>query len=87
MDTEIPKDFKHEELISFVKDRPGHDQRYSINASKIQNELGWKPKYNLKEGLILTVKWYLENRDWFKIIQKNNNKWNQLNQKTLMSTF
>ncbi|CAB3289283.1 dTDP-glucose 4,6-dehydratase [Methanocaldococcus lauensis] len=56
---------KSEDLIEFVEDRPGHDIRYSLDASKI-NELGWKPKYNFKEGLKETIKWYLNNEWWWK---------------------
>jgi len=53
-----------ENLIEFVKDRPGHDLRYAIDASKIQNELGWQPSLDLEEGLKKTVDWYLENENW-----------------------
>lgn len=56
---------KYEELITFVKDRPGHDLRYAIDASKISNELGWVPEENFESGLRKTVVWYLENRDWW----------------------
>jgi len=52
------------ELITFVKDRPGHDMRYAIDASKIQQELGWKPKQNFESGLEETVRWYLEQTEW-----------------------
>ena len=52
------------ELITFVKDRPGHDRRYAMNAGKIERELGWKPKETLETGLRKTVRWYLENDDW-----------------------
>lgn len=55
-----------EKLISFVKDRPGHDLRYAIDASKIKKELGWKPSVSLKEGLERTIDWYFENREWLK---------------------
>jgi dTDP-glucose 4,6-dehydratase len=48
----------------FVKDRPGHDIRYSLNSSKIKKELGWKPKVDFKEGIKLTIDWYLENKTW-----------------------
>jgi dTDP-glucose 4,6-dehydratase len=52
------------ELIRFVKDRPGHDRRYAMDASKIERELGWKPKETLGSGLRKTVRWYLENEEW-----------------------
>ena len=52
------------DLITFVKDRPGHDRRYAMDASKIERELGWKPKETLESGLRKTVRWYLENADW-----------------------
>ncbi|WP_437227248.1 dTDP-glucose 4,6-dehydratase [Planctomicrobium sp. SH661] len=55
----------HANLITFVTDRPGHDQRYAIDASKIEQELGWKPSLTIEEGLEKTVRWYLENRDWW----------------------
>jgi dTDP-glucose 4,6-dehydratase len=53
-----------EELITYVKDRPGHDRRYAIDATKINKELGWKPSVSFEEGLSKTVDWYLENTDW-----------------------
>ncbi len=53
-----------EELITFVKDRPGHDLRYAIDASKISNELGWKPSVTFEEGLEETVDWFLGNKKW-----------------------
>lgn len=55
----------HAQLITFVKDRPGHDLRYAIDASKIQRELGWVPEEDFDSGLRKTVLWYLENRDWW----------------------
>lgn len=55
---------KPESLINFVKDRPGHDRRYAIDSSKIQKELGWKPKTSFDEGLKKTVTWYLESSEW-----------------------
>jgi len=53
-----------EQLITFVKDRPGHDLRYAIDASKINKELGWKPSVTFEEGLSKTIDWYLENQEW-----------------------
>jgi len=53
-----------EKLITFVKDRPGHDLRYAIDASKINKELGWEPSVTFEEGLALTIDWYLENQKW-----------------------
>ena len=52
------------ELITFVKDRPGHDLRYAIDASKINKELGWSPSVTFEEGLELTIEWYLNNKEW-----------------------
>ena len=56
------------DLITFVKDRPGHDLRYAIDASKIERELGWKPRETFETGLRKTVVWYLENRDWWQSV-------------------
>jgi dTDP-glucose 4,6-dehydratase len=53
-----------EKLITYVTDRKGHDLRYAIDASKLENELGWKPSIAFEEGLNRTVDWYLENEDW-----------------------
>ena len=55
----------YKDLITFVKDRPGHDLRYAIDASKIERDLGWKPQETFESGLRKTVIWYLENRDWW----------------------
>ena len=54
----------HEELITFVADRPGHDMRYAIDAGKIQRELGWTPEETFASGLAKTVDWYLTNQEW-----------------------
>ncbi|MFM7662391.1 MAG: dTDP-glucose 4,6-dehydratase [Bacteroidota bacterium] len=53
-----------EKLITFVTDRAGHDKRYAIDASKLQNELNWRPSLKFEEGLVQTVDWYLQNQDW-----------------------
>jgi dTDP-glucose 4,6-dehydratase len=55
---------KPESLIQFVKDRPGHDRRYALDSSKLQRELGWKPKVSLREGLGMTIRWFRENAKW-----------------------
>lgn len=57
-----------EKLITYVTDRAGHDLRYAIDASKIMNELGWKPSLQFEEGIELTIEWYLNNRDWLEHI-------------------
>ena len=61
----------YKELITYVTDRPGHDFRYAIDASKISNELGWQPKENFETGIEKTILWYLENREWWQAIQDN----------------
>ena len=61
---------KSEDLIEFVEDRPGHDFRYSMNSSKIRNELNWNIKVNFDEGLKKTVDWYFSNRKWWEDIVK-----------------
>jgi len=55
-----------EQLITYVKDRPGHDRRYAIDASKINRELGWKPSVTFEEGISQTIDWYLDNTTWLK---------------------
>jgi dTDP-glucose 4,6-dehydratase len=60
---------KSEEIIEFVKDRPGHDFRYSLDISKIE-KLGWKPKINFEDGIKKTISWYKENKDWWESVVK-----------------
>ena len=67
-------------LIQFVQDRPGHDQRYAIDASKLQSGLGWRPNYNFESGLRLTVQWYLKNRSWWQPLVKNSDALSRLGQ-------
>ncbi|NLE84238.1 MAG: dTDP-glucose 4,6-dehydratase [Chloroflexi bacterium] len=71
----------HENLISYVADRPGHDRRYDIDITKIENELGWKPSHDLRQGLVDTVKWYLDNPEWVRAIvqQSDYDSWVQTN--------
>jgi dTDP-glucose 4,6-dehydratase len=58
-------------LITFVPDRLGHDYRYAIDSSKIQNELGWKPSYSINEGLAETILWYQSNQEWWNRLISN----------------
>lgn len=59
---------QYKDLISYVTDRPGHDLRYAIDASKIERELGWKPEETFESGLRKTVQWYLNNKDWWQAV-------------------
>jgi dTDP-glucose 4,6-dehydratase len=60
LDKEVPGTQNYASLITFVDDRPGHDRRYAIDASKIENQLGWQAKEDFESGIIQTIKWYLE---------------------------
>ncbi|KEO78517.1 dTDP-glucose 4,6-dehydratase [Paenibacillus polymyxa] len=60
---------KPESLISYVQDRPGHDRRYGIDPTKTMNELGWKPKHSFETGIKETIRWYLDNEEWWTRIQ------------------
>jgi len=59
---------RYEDLITYVKDRPGHDLRYAIDPAKLMNELGWRPEENFDSGIRKTVRWYLENEWWWRPI-------------------
>jgi len=61
-----------EQLITYVKDRPGHDRRYAIDATKLNTELGWKPSVTFEEGLSQTIDWYLENTEWLQNVTTGN---------------
>jgi dTDP-glucose 4,6-dehydratase len=70
----------HEKLITYVKDRPGHDRRYAIDCGKLQSELGWRPKESFATGLRKTVEWYLANGRWVeKIVSGDYRKWTEAN--------
>jgi dTDP-glucose 4,6-dehydratase len=60
---------RYSELKTFVKDRPGHDRRYAIDATKIRAELGWQPAYDFESGIASTVRWYVNNRRWCDSVQ------------------
>ena len=68
----------YHELITFVKDRPGHDFRYAIDASKLKKEIGWEPKESFNTGIQKTIEWYLKNEEWWRIIQENTYKQERL---------
>jgi dTDP-glucose 4,6-dehydratase len=73
MDEKLVRDAgTSEKLITFVKDRPGHDLRYAIDATKIERELGWRPSVTFEQGLEKTVVWYLENEEWLNNVTSGN---------------
>ena len=73
----------HKQLITHVKDRPGHDRKYAMNIDKITHDLGWKPSVDLETGLAKTVDWYMSNQDWVNdLLEKSEyEKWNKVNYK------
>ncbi|MBI5404297.1 MAG: dTDP-glucose 4,6-dehydratase [Ignavibacteriae bacterium] len=76
---------KTEEQITYVKDRPGHDRRYAIDSTKIQTELGWKPAYQFEGGIEATIKWYVENENWWrKVMSGEYQKYYEKNYSTKM---
>lgn len=70
LDALAPANTPHAERIAFVADRPGHDYRYAIDASKLRRDLGWSPRIGLDEGMEGVVRWYVENRDWWDAIRE-----------------
>ena len=70
IDAKLPKAAPHAARIAFVADRPGHDLRYAIDATRIREELGWMPSVTLQEGLERTVQWYMDNEAWWRPLQK-----------------
>ena len=79
MDERFPESeyFPHYKLALHVKDRPGHDRRYALNIEKISAEIGWMPDVKLREGLDITINWYLEHPEWVKKVlnQPNYQQW------------
>ena len=63
-------DGSHRRLITFVADRPGHDRRYAIDASKLERELGWRAEENFESGIAKTVRWYIDHKPWWTAILK-----------------
>ena len=72
LDELVPKSESYSKQITFVADRPGHDLRYAIDASKLKRELNWTAQTNFSDGLRATDKWYLENEWWWKPIREKN---------------
>ena len=69
MNQKLGREFgSSEKLITYIKDRPGHDKRYAIDANKIHKELGWKPSLTFEDGLDITIEWYLNNSKWLEKI-------------------
>lgn len=75
LDDICPKDHAHSELITFVADRPGHDERYAIDPSKLENELGWKAEETFDTGIRKTVQWYLYNEWWWRPLRQKTYNW------------
>jgi dTDP-glucose 4,6-dehydratase len=74
---------RYRDLISFVNDRPGHDRRYAVNCDRIKSDLGWKQRYDFKEGIRHTVKWYVENSAWVECLRSGDyRKWIETNYST-----
>lgn len=69
LDEIVPREQSYAKLITYVADRPGHDRRYAIDASKIQRELGWQPQETFETGIRKTIQWYLDNQQWCKNVQ------------------
>ena len=69
---------KYMDLIKFVEDRPGHDKRYAIDASKIQNDLNWVPSETFESGLRKTVQWYIDNSKWWERVLSGEYKLNRV---------
>jgi dTDP-glucose 4,6-dehydratase len=76
LDVLLPAGAPHNRLITYVKDRPGHDRRYAIDCRKVQRELGWTPKESFATGLRKTVEWYLANSRWVeKVVSGEYREW------------
>jgi dTDP-glucose 4,6-dehydratase len=72
LDRKFPERAPHNQLKTFVKDRPGHDHRYAIDFSKINNELGWNPSFSFEEGMEKTVEWYINHQEWCDNVSSGN---------------
>jgi dTDP-glucose 4,6-dehydratase len=81
LDTARPRDSgRYRQLITYVADRPGHDRRYAVDASRIARQLGWAPEHDLEAGLAQTIQWYLRNSSWVeRILSEDYSRWIELN--------
>jgi dTDP-glucose 4,6-dehydratase len=80
LDRLAPKTGSYREQITYVKDRPGHDRRYAIDARKVERELGWKPVETFESGIRKTVQWYLDHQEWVRDVQSGDYlKWMEQN--------
>ena len=70
LDARVPAARPRRELITFVKDRPGHDARYAIDCAKIEGELGWRPQQTFESGIAATIDWYLANDWWWRPLRE-----------------
>ena len=68
IDRAVPRNQPSRSLISHVADRPGHDHRYAIDATRVRSEIGWRPERSLAEGLEATVRWYMDHKSWWEEI-------------------
>jgi dTDP-glucose 4,6-dehydratase len=68
IDRVVPRNQPSRSFITHVTDRPGHDQRYAIDATRVRQEIGWRPRHSLAEGLESTVRWYIDHKDWWEEI-------------------
>jgi dTDP-glucose 4,6-dehydratase len=71
LDRLVPAPYSRRSLITFVADRPGHDFRYAIDASKAKQTLAWQPRESFESGLERTIRWYLENRSWWESVRRD----------------
>jgi dTDP-glucose 4,6-dehydratase len=71
LDEQHSSDKPYDRLITYVSDRPGHDRRYAIDASKLETDLGWKSRETFKTGIKKTVHWYIERADWWRPLRDN----------------
>lgn len=84
LDETAPRGTPHRDLIRFVEDRPGHDRRYAIDASRIRSELDWAPAHSFEQGLRETVRWYLENEDWWRPLRDTRHSGDRIGLKRMM---